>query len=383
MRPRTFGGARAQNPLAPFAPGSIFQRDVTALALASDQTPASKVGNQLSYNRTDYTHWYGYTGPGYTSSGKPTHATLSTFTITLWVVPAGQPTEKITYIQDNGEPQPPGAATNLQSHFKAVPVPTLAKIPGGGLVTAEGTDGWMCIWQPSTNQMWETWKLAGSPGSLTMRYGGYVPNVNGWNGIFPNNWGARATSLALIGGMISLQDIIEVLRGGSINHALAIDIPVTDAEGPIAPATRQDRMSRTPELYEGSPNPAFGSVDGVAESSWFRFPVSSHPNEYGIVEPLEVAIYEAIRKYGVFVADTGGQAPTFNIESPLPLGSPYSWAKVNPLAGAPTPFGSFPYIPAAWKDSTLPKITQEIEGSFSIFTKQPWQNLELLAPRSS
>jgi hypothetical protein len=380
---RVSGGTRSQSPFSPFAPNNIFVRDVTGLALAADQTPARKIGNQLSYNRTDYTHWYGYTGPGYTSSGNPTHAQLSTFTPTLWIVPAGQPTEKITYIQENGEPQPAGAATNLQSHFEAVPVPTLAKIPGGGLVTAEGTDGWMCIWQPSTNQMWETWKLAGSPGSLTMRYGGYVPNVSAWNGIFPNNWGARATSLALIGGMISLQDIIEVLRGGSINHALSIDIPVTDAAGPVAPATRQDRFSHTPELFGGKPNPAFGSVDGVAESSWFRLPPESHPSEYGITKPLEVAIYEAMRKYGLFVADTGGQAPTFNIEAPLALGSPYSWARVNPLAGAPSAYGSFAYIPGTWTDSTLAKITEEITGTASMFTKQPWQNLELLEPRSA
>lgn len=387
MRSHHFGGSRAQNPFAPFAPNNIFARKVGSLPLAASQVPARKVGNQLSYSKATYSYngeaapkFYGYSGIGYaTPTGTTeTKANISSFTPTLWVVSAGTPTQKVTYVNKiTGEPEPAGAATNLQSHFEAVPMPDVTKVPGGSLV-AIGTDRQLTVWRPSTNEMWEIYNLQGSSGSYTMTYGGYIANVSQFNGILPNNWGANATSLAQFGATITMQDLVEVLRGGSINHALSVGLPVTG--GLVAPATRHDGSSLTPELHEGSPNPAFGFVDEVAESCWFRFPPSSHPSEYGITKPLEKAIYEAIREYGFFVANTSG-AVAFYMECPLALGSPYSWAKVNPIVGARVGTGG--YIPASWTDKTLPVMTEEIFGAASCWTKQPWQTLELLEARTS
>lgn len=386
---KIFGAGRSQNPFAPFALNNIFERDVTGLALAEDQTPAKKIANQLNYNNEAYEHWYGYTGPAF-ATGEITKANIASFTPTVFIVPYNETTQKITFIKEGGEPQPAGESSNLQSYFEKVPVPDVTKVPGGAIV-AEGTDKHICILRynlDGTIELWECWKLEGTPGSYTMRYGGYIRNTREWNGIFPNNWGARATSLALTGGLITQQDLVEVLSGGSIKHALLMTIAVTDAPGPIAPATRQDRQVNVPELHEGKANPAYPNVDAVAEASWFRFPKSSSPSEFGMTGLLEKAIYEAIRKYGVFVGD--GNTCRFVIESPLSSGSKYSYNKVFPLAGAPAvnlaPFGSgasFTYAQGL-ADYKLPLFSEKLYGSSgSIFSKQPWQNLELLAPRSS
>lgn len=385
------GATNRVNPFRPFAPGNVFEEDVTAMEAAADQTPAKKLANQLSYNRTDYTHWYGYTGPGYVSGGlNPAHIQVGTYTATLWVVPPGQPTTKLTYVNNSGKPQAPGAATNLQSHFEAVPMPTLAKIPSGDLICPVGTDGWFWLWQPSTDQLWECWVF--NQELLTFKYGGYISEVSKWNGIFPNAWGARATGLSLIGGTIVQQDLVEVMRASAlgktpvINHALAVDIPVTKAAGPVQPATRHDEGENSLAKYPGeAANPAFGAVDGVAESSWFRFPTASTPAEYGITRPIEVAIFEAIRRYGLFVADSSGNSPcSLYMDFPAAAGSPYAWQSVNPLAGAPGEWsGAYGWMPAGMTDSTLPKITENPAGAASCLTKQPFQILEQVKPRAS
>ena len=53
--------------------------------------------------------------------------------------------------------------------------------------------------------------------------------------ILPCNWGARATGLALIGGVITMADY----EHGVIPHALAISVPVASNKA-VWPATRTD-----------------------------------------------------------------------------------------------------------------------------------------------
>jgi hypothetical protein len=383
---RASGGSVVKPPLNIYSPNSIFTHDVTGVVAAENQEAAKKLANQLNYNRQTYEHWFGYTGPGYaegTALAGPQPP--QTYSPTLWVVPEGQKTQKVTLENDLLSEV---HFEELQAAFNNVPVPTLALVPSGSLWTPTGTDKWVAIWQPSTNKYWEMEKMEGAEGEYIFHMGGYMSNVNAWNGIFSNAWmGTRATGLGLFGGALTLQDLIEVLRGGSIKHAVNLNVPAKTG-GPVAPATRYDSQVKIPEKIpagfpkEGDPNPAYPDLDGVAEAEWFRFPPASNPSEYGITLPLGKAYYEAIRKYGMFISDGNGSAPKTNMESAQALGSPYCYATLDPFYGAPAAWGggSFTWIPSSLKSSALPALTEE---PTTVFNEMPFQTLEVLVPRSS
>jgi hypothetical protein len=399
---------------------SIFTRRVGEATTPTDQKYAKYVANQLAYNNHSYDctggssgpKFYGYptvdaeghTGVGVTSGASPTKIEPQRYTMAIWIVGPGQATQKIQICNNKGEPEPKGANHNLQSFFEEVPMPEVSKVPAGGLIPEEGTDGFMLIWQPSTDRLWEVWRLGVegegeySPahiwkawgegkanGKYTCRHGGFQEGVSAWNGVCPFKWGAMATSLAMHGGLITHQDLLGVVLGRPIPHALGFVVPNTAAGlGPVAPATRTDEpeQNETPELNSKSePNPAFGR-DAVQESQWFRFPPSSKASTYGLSKPLEMAIFNCLRDYGGFV-NNGGSAPNFFAEWPGNLGSPYASANLNPYAGAPASLGSYPWIPSSMTNPAVPHLTEEMKGESSCFTKQPWYIFEQITPFSS
>jgi hypothetical protein len=289
----------AQTALQPFAPNNIFVRNIAGLPAASNQVPAENMAAQMKLPATI----------------QPP----STYSPSLYIVPGNQHTQKVTV---------PAEHVELQEQCEAVPVPTLALIPSGSIWTPTGTDKWVAIWQPSTDKWWEFFGFAGTEGAWTAVYGGYVPNVSSFNGILPHFQGARATSLSLIGGMISIQDLIEVLEGGTINHALGVNLPVTkpvesSEKGPIAPATRCDEQVNNEAL----------KTKGVAESNWFYLTAHTVSTYINLAtEPLAAACDQAMQTYGFFVCDSAGGA-SINIQSMQHAASPYSFEAINPFAG--------------------------------------------------
>lgn len=395
---RAFAGGRWQRAMTPFGPGSIFTRNNEAAPRSASQIVARKMANQLNYSNPNYSYdgkaapsFYGYEGEGLTGAkyGFQINASATEFTPSLLEVPAGLATQKVTYVNYlTKEPRPKGAANNLQSFFEAVPVPPVSAFPAGSFVPG-GTDKAVCIWRPSTDEMWETWKWEGVEGAYTFGYGGYIPEVSKSNGIFTvgaeGAWGSRACGLYLIGGMITMQDMVEVLRGGKIKHALAMSIPVT-ANSTTPPATRHDSMASIPKEFEGKLNPAYPNLDAVAEAAWFCFPPGSKASEFGINEATELlatAVFNAIREYGVTVVDSSGTNCLFYIELANSLGSPYSYAKVNPFPGQS--FTSFVPSsgPGSWTDPSLDAFTEQIHGLSSVWIKQPWKELQVLEPFAS
>jgi hypothetical protein len=412
LRPPVSGAG--QGPLSIILPTSIFSRPVTGLAAASSQVPAKKLANQLRYNVGSSGSFYGYSGVGY---GGTVRANITNYTPSLFVVPAGAPTVKVRYINaytESGEPWPEGDNAKLQEYLFSVPVPLLSKIPSGRYVMneAENEDSEITIWQPTSGQLWEmaafnTVIYGGKAHPSTPPsgyaatcgyYAGYMSSAGSWAGVWSHpEWGSRATGLFMHGGVITLQDLVEVLEGKKIKHALGIEAQAV-AEEIVAPAIRHDThvAKNTLELIpagqpeEGKPNPAFGSVDAVAEGRWCRFPPASSASEHfnHATEPLAWAIYEAIREYGLVVTD-GSAAPAFQIEPPIAMGSPYAFNVVNPLANAE---GSgwpstkqLEYVPTGMTNSGLlyKHFTEHISGTSSAFTKQPWLELESIEPRAS
>jgi len=222
------------------------------------------------------------------------------YSVPILTVSASQPTVSVR-LEHAPEPA-------LSSAWSAVPLPSNAQ-PAGG------TDANLVVWQPSTDRMWEFWQLAHTEGGWSASWGGAIrhvsrnPGVYGpeaWPGAQPW-WGASASSLALAGGVMTIED----LRSGTIDHALAISIPEVRAGVFAFPARRTDGTSTNPlALPEG----AHLRLDPNLNIASLSLP------------PLVREMALAAQRYGIVVRDFAGNI-AFTAQDPTPTGTePYSGA---------------------------------------------------------
>jgi hypothetical protein len=221
------------------------------------------------------------------------------YSVPVYTVPADQPTVTVT-LHDHR----PSAA--LSAAWSAVPLPPNAQ-------AAVGTDGALVVWQPSTDRLWEFWRLVHEPGGWFASWGGAMQNASSNPGVYGPEawpeatkvWGVSASSLSLVGGLITLED----LEKGQINHALAMSIPYARAGVYASPAQRSDGTSTSPlTLPEGA-----------------HLRLDPHLNLASLHLPkLTLMMAEAAQRYGIFVKDHAAEV-TFQAQDPVALGTdPYT-----------------------------------------------------------
>jgi hypothetical protein len=244
--------------------------------------------------------------------------------VPVYVVGADQPTVRVKLATT-------ATAPALQAAWKAVPLPPTAQPAAGG-------EKVLVVWQPSTDRLWEFWRMEHRADGWHAMWGGAMRRVSAdagvygptvWPGAKPG-WGDSASSLALTGGLISLED----LDLGQINHALAIAIPNVRAGVYASPAQRSDGRSSDPlALPEG----AHLRLDPNLDLAALHLP------------PSTLMIAQAAQRYGLFVRDYSPNV-AFYAQAP-PAGT-------DPYAGLEGYFeGRYP---------------REILASF------PWSHLQLL-----
>ena len=118
----------------------------------------------------------------------------------------------------------------------------------------------------------------------------------------PPGWGATATSIPLLGGLMRIDEI----RQGRIDHALAMAIPLTLKGAWSWPAQRTDGSVDT-------------NADAIPQGARFRIDPKLDLNTLQM-DPLVRMMAVAAQKYGIVVRDTAG-AVTFYGEDPTPTGS--------------------------------------------------------------
>lgn len=168
----------------------------------------------------------------------------STSSTPLYRVGASQPRVRV-HLDAQGTP---GEAA-LQRAFAAVPIPQHAK-------PAPGQDRHMTVWQPSTDRLWEFWQARRASDGWHASWGGAIRRVSRSPGYYTasawpgarRNWGATASSLPVIGGTMTMQE----LRRGSIHHALALALPAPRAAAFAWPAQRTDGTGDVTALPEGA-----------------------------------------------------------------------------------------------------------------------------------
>jgi hypothetical protein len=213
----------------------------------------------------------------------------------IYQVPENQ--RRLTVTLDD----PAGYRQSLREALRAVPVPPGAEAAGGN-------DQHMVIWQPSKDTMWEFWKMHQVGGQWHARAAGRMQDVSKNPGYFAgprgSPWGATATSLPLVGGLMLPNE----LRRGRIDHALAISIPRPRASTWSLPAQRTDGWVSDPAA--------------VPEGTRFRLDPSVNVAKLELPRPLRAMAFAA-QHYGIVVRDTAA-TPVFYAEDPRSLGSnPY------------------------------------------------------------
>jgi hypothetical protein len=250
----------------------------------------------------------------------------TSYSVPIYTVSATQPTVRVRLLDSTSEPA-------LRSAWRAVPLPVDAQ-------PSLGSDAQLVVWQPSRDRLWEFWRLAYEPDrGWHASWGGAIRHVSGNPGVYGRGawpgakpwWGASATSLPIVGGLITLEDF----KLHKINHALAIAVPDTRAGVFASPARRSDGRSNSPEsLPEGA-----------------RLRLNPNLNLTKLkLPPVTLMIAEAAQRYGMIVRDTSKNVELFGQD---PVSS-----SVNPFDG-----------PSGYFEGKYP---------FQLLTSFPWQDLQLL-----
>ena len=232
----------------------------------------------------------------------------SQYSVPVYTVPAGQPNVKVTL--DTTAPA-------LAADFAAVPLPADAR-------PAAGSDQHLTVWQPSTDTLWEFWLLSKKTDGWHARWGGKMTGVSKNPGYFPNPYGATATSLPLIGGLMRPDE----LTARKIDHALAISVWDVRANVVKWPAQRTDGTTTT--------------TASIPEGTRFRFPANLNLDAISMPAATR-AMAKAVQRYGMIVRDRA-YCVCFYAEDTTQFGtSPYSTIFGTPWMDGNNALRGFPW----------------------------------------
>lgn len=283
------GRARASSSSAPFrffAPTSFWNEPLAADA-PLEPTSASVMA---AFDEQIEAEEQAGTGPWINTTS---------YSVPIYTVPRRQPTVPVELKSHTEEP-------DLSSAWSAVPLPADAK-------PAHGSDGILVVWQPSTNRLWEFWRLTRDADGWSAQWGGAMRRVSANTGVYgpgawpgaKRYWGASASSMSLVGGLISLED----LERGQIDHALEMSIPSRRIGVSASPAQRTDGKST--DLLS-LPEGAHLRLNPNLDLASLHLP------------RLTLMIAEAAQRYGIFITD-GSSTSTIDAQDPTPTGDdPYT-----------------------------------------------------------
>jgi hypothetical protein len=263
-----------------FADDSIWNRAVPPDAPV-DAVSATLTAELLRQVRADLA---GGTGPWINTTR---------FSTRIYTVPAGQLRGRVSL--------PPRADPALVEALRDVPLPSDAR-------PSPDSDAALVVWQPSTDTLWEFWRLRRiRDGQWQAAWGGRIDGVSTSPGSFVpphSGWGASASSLSIAGGLITESD----LHRGHIDHALAIGLPTVRADAFALPAMRTDGQ--------------VAGVNRIPEGAHFRLDPGLDLNALAL-PPVTRVLAEAAQRYGLVVRDRAGVVTLYAQQPTPPAADPY------------------------------------------------------------
>lgn len=214
------------------------------------------------------------------------------YSASLYVVDSTTPRGTVNFHDCQGKGSVPYGLFDGPLHFVDVPVPVDA-------VVAPGRDQALSLWSPSTDQLWEFWKMQQRNGRWEACWGGRIDAVSQNPGQFEFPYGATATGVPMVGTMLRVQDVAQ----GSIDHALGLTL--------IAPA-EATRFRFPANRSDGNdPSPA-----AIPEGARLRLDPAVDVDSLDLT-PVGRLVARAAQKYGFIVVDKAGAVSVIG-ESGLP-----------------------------------------------------------------
>lgn len=184
----------------------------------------------------------------------------------------------------------------LAEQLSEVPIPPNAR-------PADGTDSEMSIYEPSTDTLWEFWRMRKVDDSWQACWGGRIKNASKNDGSFKGSYGTTATSLPFIAGQITAEE----LASGEINHVIGISLVDIEKSSIYSwPAHRSDGYNP-----KNAPN-------RIPEGLRLRLDPTINVDSLNL-HPVGKMIAKAAQKYGFVVWDKAGAIS-------LRAQNPYSYA---------------------------------------------------------
>jgi hypothetical protein len=244
----------------------------------------------------------------------------------VYTVPANQPTATVTLDPNNANINNPGAPSLVRT-WRSVPIPANAQ-------PSADSQGDMVVYQPSTNHMWEFWKMNRQADGWHAAWGGTIAAISMNPGDYPAHryWGANGSGLPLLGGLIRPSE----LAAGQIDHAISLAIPHALARYMAWPALQTDGNT--------------SSMTEIPEGQRFRLDPTLDLNTIPMA-PIVRMMAVAAQKYGIIVT---GQAGTVTF-----------YAEDTDAEGLPNPY----YGPDGYFEN------QYVNNLLAAF---PWSHLEAL-----
>ena len=162
-----------------------------------------------------------------------------------------------------------------------------------GAKAADGSDQHYAIIQEDSRCVYEFWLYD------TQTAGGGNAHPLDDTGIYEDGRSAVAAGWSALQGLIWPKE----LKAFHIPHALSFSVPVTDANGYVAPATKNDGAL--------TDNP-YAIPEGTLIRIKPDFDIDSIPD----IGPIERAVYQAIQTYGMYCGDTNGAGLAIRTLSP-------------------------------------------------------------------
>ena len=192
-----------------------------------------------------------------------------------------------------------------------VPIPAAARPDPAG-------DGHLAVLDRHTGCEYDFWRAQKHGRTWSAEWGNSIRSAG--SGVFPRGLSARGSGFALLAGLIWPDE----LARGHIDHALIFSYPYTSAAGFVAPATESDGRSDRPDAL---PEGAHLQLDPSLDVDSLMLP------------RYERIVAHALQKYGMYLADTGGNLSFYAV-------NPQSYP-ANPYAGLlpPVPYAPIGGIP--------------------------------------
>jgi len=201
------------------------------------------------------------------------------YTTTVATVGPGQRRARVTFDDCQHKGYTPGGLYGKNGQFEDVPIPDTAMAASGG-------DSEVTVYSPSTDQLWEFWVAHRRPDGWHACWGGRMDHVSTGPGYFSGGFGATATGLPNVNGMVSFADV----RRGSVNHALSLQVIDAATWYQISyPAQRGDGQGSGP----------------IREGTRFRLDPRVDVASLGL-NRYAAMVARAAQTYGFIVTDKGG-----------------------------------------------------------------------------